>query len=104
MLVAMTTIVVIHHFIITSPSLSPLPPSPCSLQGGKPEFRSVPVPPHRFTPLKENWMKIFTPIVEHLKLQIRLNLKSRNVEIKVGGGRERGREKEKEEGAEKLGS
>ena len=43
----------------------------------------MPVPPHRFTPLKENWMKIFTPIVEHLKLQIRLNLKTRNVEIKV---------------------
>ena len=41
------------------------------------------VPPHRFSPLKENWMKIFTPVVDHLKLQIRLNLRSRNVEIKV---------------------
>jgi len=28
-------------------------------------------------------MKIFTPIVEHLHLQVRFNLKSRNVEIKV---------------------
>lgn len=28
-------------------------------------------------------MKIFTPIVEHLGLQIRFNLKSRNVEIRV---------------------
>lgn len=28
-------------------------------------------------------MKIFTPVVEHLKLQIRLNLKKRNVELKV---------------------
>lgn len=28
-------------------------------------------------------MKIFTPIVEKLNLQIRFNLKSRNVEIKV---------------------
>ena len=43
----------------------------------------MPVPPHRFTPLKENWMKVFTPVVEHLKLQIRLNLKSKNVEIRV---------------------
>ena len=57
---------------------------PVLLQDGKPEFRSVPVPPHRFTPLKENWMKIFTPIVEHLKLQIRLNLRSRHVELRVG--------------------
>ena len=28
-------------------------------------------------------LKIFTPIVEHLHLQIRFNLKTRNVEIKV---------------------
>lgn len=43
----------------------------------------MPVPPHRYTPLKENWMKIFTPIVEHLKLQIRFNLSARKVEIRV---------------------
>ena len=35
------------------------------------------------TPLRENWPKILTPIVEYLKLQIRFNLKTRNVEIKV---------------------
>ncbi|KAK9506933.1 hypothetical protein O3M35_008780 [Rhynocoris fuscipes] len=46
------------------------------------EYRKVPVPQHRLTPLKENWMKIYTPIVEHLKLQIRFNLKTRNVEIR----------------------
>nr|AQS22693.1 RNA-binding protein pno1 [Pseudodiaptomus poplesia] len=47
------------------------------------EIRKVPVPQHRYAPLKENWMKIFEPIVEHLKLQIRFNLKSRNVEIRT---------------------
>ena len=48
------------------------------------EFRKVYVPSHRYSPLKENWMKIFTPVVEHLNLQIRFNLKSRHVEIKAG--------------------
>ena len=51
------------------------------------EFRRVPVSPHRFTPLKENWMKIFTPIVEQLKLQIRLNLKNKSVELRVSWSR-----------------
>nr|ACO10927.1 RNA-binding protein pno1 [Caligus rogercresseyi] len=46
------------------------------------EVRKVPVPNHRYTPLKENWLKIFSPVVEILKLQIRFNLKSRNVEIR----------------------
>lgn len=46
------------------------------------DMRKVPVPAHRYTPLKENWMKIFSPVVEHLKLQIRFNLKTRNVEIR----------------------
>ena len=48
------------------------------------EVRKIRVPSHRYTPLKESWMKIFTPVVEHLKLQIRFNLKTRNVEIKAG--------------------
>ncbi|EDO26834.1 predicted protein, partial [Nematostella vectensis] len=52
------------------------------LAGGKSETRKIPVPSHRYTPLKENWMKIFTPVVEHLKLQIRFNLGSRHVEIR----------------------
>eukprot|EP00069_Balaena_mysticetus_P016093 bmy_09584T0 len=51
--------------------------------GGKEETRKIPVPANRYTPLKENWMKIFTPIVEHLGLQIRFNLKSRNIEIRT---------------------
>lgn len=43
------------------------------------------MPPNRFNPLKENWMKIYTPIVDYLKLQIRFNLKTRNIELKTCG-------------------
>ncbi|KAM3909928.1 RNA-binding protein PNO1 [Leptodactylus fuscus] len=53
------------------------------LMGDKDEMRKIPVPSNRYTPLKENWMKIFTPIVEHLQLQVRFNLKTRNVEIRT---------------------
>ncbi|KAI8930378.1 hypothetical protein BC831DRAFT_440328 [Entophlyctis helioformis] len=49
---------------------------------GKSEFRRVPVPPHRLTPLKKDWLKIYTPLVENLKLQVRMNLKSKAVEIR----------------------
>ncbi|XP_074845543.1 RNA-binding protein PNO1 [Carettochelys insculpta] len=63
------------------PSFPPI--SGDALRGGKDEMRKIPVPAHRYTPLKENWMKIFTPIVEHLQLQVRFNLKTRNVEIKT---------------------
>nr|SVE70672.1 EOG090X0D0V [Daphnia similis]SVE71932.1 EOG090X0D0V [Daphnia similis] len=47
------------------------------------EIRKIAVPAHRYSPLKENWMKLFTPIVEHLHLQIRFNLKNRQVEIRT---------------------
>ncbi|CDW51934.1 RNA binding protein pno1 [Trichuris trichiura] len=50
----------------------------------KPEdYRKIPVPAHRYNPLRENWVKIYSPIVEHLKLQIRFNTRSRNVEIRL---------------------
>ncbi|NXS07904.1 PNO1 protein, partial [Neodrepanis coruscans] len=67
------------------PSKRPsFPPAAAEALGvGKGELRKIPVPANRYTPLKENWMKIFTPIVEHLRLQIRFNLKTRNVEIKT---------------------
>ncbi|XP_033835699.1 RNA-binding protein PNO1 [Periophthalmus magnuspinnatus] len=50
---------------------------------GPDDMRKIAVPAHRYTPLKENWLKIFTPIVENLQLQVRFNLKTRNVEIKT---------------------
>lgn len=53
------------------------------LMDGKKGFRKIPVPANRYTPLKEHWMKIYSPIVEQLKLQIRFNLKTRNVELQT---------------------
>ncbi|XP_062256361.1 RNA-binding protein PNO1 [Platichthys flesus] len=50
---------------------------------GPTEMRKIAIPAHRYTPLKENWLKIYTPIVENLHLQVRFNLKTRNVEIKT---------------------
>lgn len=46
------------------------------------DMRKIFVPNTRLTPLKQNWLKIFSPIVEHLKLQIRFNNRSKTVEIR----------------------
>ncbi|KAF1949587.1 Pre-rRNA-processing protein PNO1 [Byssothecium circinans] len=48
------------------------------------EQRKVPVPPHRTTPLKNAWPKIYPPLVEHLKLQVRYNTKKQSVELRTG--------------------
>ena len=47
------------------------------------ELRRIAVPAHRYTPLKENWQKILSPVVEHLQLQIRFNTRTRMVELRV---------------------
>merc|ERR1712079_457664 len=65
---------------VTKPAFPPIKKE--KLSDGT-EIRKIPVPSHRYSPLKENWMKIFEPIVEHLKLQIRFNLKTRNVEVRT---------------------
>ena len=48
---------------------------PHEMSDGKVQFRKVPVPPHRFSPLKRCWMEIYTPIYEQMKVDIRMNLK-----------------------------
>lgn len=45
--------------------------------------RKVRVPPNRVTPLKKDWEHIYTPIVEKMNLQIRMNPKLRVVELRV---------------------
>jgi len=46
------------------------------------DVRRVPVPPHRFSPLKAQWVELYEPLVKELKLQVRMNLKNRVVELK----------------------
>ena len=43
----------------------------------------VPVPQHRLTPLKQAWLDLYKPITGHLGLDMRMNLKSRRVEIRT---------------------
>lgn len=50
---------------------------------GRNESRKIVVPPHRYTPLKDNWDAIYTPLVEQLGLQVRMNLKKRAVELRT---------------------
>ena len=35
------------------------------------------------TPLKAAWPKMYPPLVEHLKLQVRMNIKNRAVELRT---------------------
>ncbi len=47
------------------------------------ETRKVIIPPNRMTPLKTQWVKLYTPLVEQMKLQIRMNVKARMVELRT---------------------
>jgi RNA-binding protein PNO1 len=46
------------------------------------QTRKVNIPPHRFSPIKTMWPKIYAPLVEHLQLQVRMNLKNKAVELR----------------------
>jgi RNA-binding protein PNO1 len=46
--------------------------SAAQANGNKVEYRRVRCPPHRYTPLREHWEQILTPLVEYLKLQVRV--------------------------------
>ena len=65
---------------VASPDFEPISAKEAA---GKTEFRRVPIPPHRYTPLHKDWMSIYTPIVEHLQLDVRMNARNRSVEIKT---------------------
>lgn len=63
------------------PNFQPLKAN--EISDGHVQFRKVTVPPHRYTPLKKVWMEIYTPIFEQMKVDIRMNLKKRRVELKT---------------------
>eukprot|EP01134_Creolimax_fragrantissima_P006679 CFRG6679T1 len=66
---------------VDAPAFKPL--SAIELTGGESQQRRVQVPTHRLTPLKNQWLKIYTPLVQHMNLQVRMNLHTRSVEIKT---------------------
>lgn len=51
-------------------------------QGMRKQMRRITVPRNRMTPLKNVWMDLIQPVVEHMKLQVRMNTKRRAVEIR----------------------
>ncbi|CAN7001706.1 hypothetical protein HID58_019616 [Brassica napus] len=76
--------------IETATKAVPLPAKPVfkplkahEMSDGKVQFRKIPVPPNRYTPLKKAWLDIYTPVYDQMKVDIRMNLKSRKVELKT---------------------
>merc|ERR1719506_729609 len=57
-------------------------PLPASAAQEKKQVRRVAVPAHRMTPLKACWVELIEPLVQHLKLQVRMNTKRRCIEIR----------------------
>ena len=47
------------------------------------EYRKVTVPQHRFTPLKEKWLELYGPVTEQMRCDMRMNLKTRKVELRT---------------------
>jgi len=68
-----------------SGSSSGFAPLPAQATSGvlKNEFRRIAIPPHRMSPLKRDWVNLYTPLVEMLGLQVRMNVPRRSVELKV---------------------
>jgi len=61
------------------PNFAPLP---ATALAAKKEIRRIACPAHRLTPLKNAWQELLDPLVQHLKLQVRMNTKRRCVEIR----------------------
>ncbi|CEM30549.1 unnamed protein product [Vitrella brassicaformis CCMP3155] len=69
----------------SDPKYAPLKPQQMTSKkgGGKFQIRRLLVPPHRYTPLRNAWLEMLQPLVDHMKLQVRMNTKRRCVEIRT---------------------
>ncbi len=63
-----------------------------STRGKKAAYRKVNVPAHRFAPLRAQWTSLYEPVTKQMKIDMRMNLKLKKVELKTT-------EKTEEEGA-----
>lgn len=68
---------------VTDRSSSLFSPEKVTASAHRSEERKIRVPPHRMTPLKTHWPKIYPPLVEHLKLQVRMNIAKKAVELRT---------------------
>lgn len=67
-----------------APVFAPLGPDAAKSSSTiKGEMRKVPMPPHRMSPLKRDWVNIFGPLTELLGLQVRMNVQKRCIEMRV---------------------
>ncbi|KAG9016606.1 pre-rRNA-processing protein pno1 [Tulasnella sp. 427] len=62
---------------------APLEETDSSSSKRKTEMRSIPIPPHRMSPLRKEWVNIFTPLTEMLGLQVRMNPFRKCVEMRT---------------------
>ena len=51
------------------------------------EYRRIRCPSHRYTPLREHWEQILTPLVEYLKLQVRTSFHNTKQTPETSNGR-----------------
>lgn len=66
-----------------APSKPLFDPEATTITQHRTQTRKVRIPPHRMAPLKSSWPKIYPPLVEHLKLQVRMNIASKAVELRT---------------------
>jgi len=66
-----------------APVFAPLGADAVKSTTTKGDVRRVPIPPHRMSPLKRDWINLFGPLTEILGLQVRMNVQKRCVEMRT---------------------